>query len=82
MRGTYTGSIKELRGQKALLQEKPGSDNVMAQFDDFDARRNGVDLSHGWHLFRRADFYVNPTIDDPEIEMPGYVQSALNMNKR
>lgn len=70
MTGVYWGEIDDLRGQKALLQDVPGSDSVKAQFDSFDARRRGVDLSHGWHLFRRAEFEVASLVnwdDEPRL---------------
>lgn len=64
--GRYVGPLAHLKGKEALLQpEQPlgpahklddSPRYVHAQFSDYDARRDGVDLSHGWHRFKETDF--------------------------
>lgn len=84
MRGIYCGPLTNLQGEKALLIEVPGSDNVKAQFDNMELTgADGKDLWHGWTIFRRSHFLIEPPVDwSDDKELPGYVQSALGMNKR
>lgn len=63
MKGTYIGPVDELKNQTAILQEVPGSDNVKAQFDDMDLEYDGKMLGFDWHLFRRAQFLIDPPVD-------------------
>jgi hypothetical protein len=59
--GTYIGPIPQLKALRALLRDVEGDeDSVIAQFDDFTAQSNGVQLAWGWHPFPRKDFKLDP----------------------
>lgn len=81
MHGVYCGHITGLVGETALLKDVPGSDNVYAQFDNFDAYRNDVCLAFKWHLFKKSDFDTHKP-EEAELVIPPWIQSALGMNKR
>ena len=51
------------KGMGALLRasDKPGV--VLAQFDDFYAQREGVDLAFGWHEFKEGEFAVDSSAE-------------------
>lgn len=49
-------------GMTALIMDGPNPETVLAQFDDFNAQRNGDDLAFGWHVFFKEHFRIN---DDP-----------------
>ena len=63
MKGTYCGPLNQLQGETALLQDVPGSDNVKAQFDNFELLdHNGKDLAYGWHVFKKEHFLIDPPV--------------------
>lgn len=51
-------------GMRAQVRDtdKPGV--LLAQFDDFHARRKGKDLSSGWHEFPAEHFQIDASEDD------------------
>ncbi len=58
----YIGPIEALRGERALLKwpEWPEEfDNIEAQFDRLGLENDGVDLSHGWHIFKPSEFELD-----------------------
>lgn len=58
--GIYVGKDKALQGKKALLRLLPDYGKLGAQFDDFEAERNGyVLLAYGWHLFNLSEFEID-----------------------
>jgi hypothetical protein len=54
----YVGPVEELKGSGAYIRKSSINGNVIAQFDNMQARLDGKDLAHGWHEFSRDDFKV------------------------
>lgn len=50
-------------GMRALIRPSDKSGVVLAQFNDFHARRAGKDLAFGWHEFPETDWKVEHADD-------------------
>lgn len=69
LRGTYVGKDTFLKGEKALLKVSLHSpDILLAQFDDLELVRDGIEYSLGWHVFSIKDFVLDEEIKDDEHE--------------
>lgn len=59
LHGTVDNAAPELIGKTALLQRHENPDRILAQFDEMGRTYEGVDLSHGWHVFHRDAFILD-----------------------
>jgi hypothetical protein len=53
---TYCGPLTHLQGLTAIVRPGATAGEVLAQFDDRFATRDGQELSKGWHGFPITDF--------------------------
>lgn len=53
--GRYVGDLEHLEGEGAIIMDH-SEDDLLAQFDNREAYRDGVCLAYGWHRFAKQDF--------------------------